>query len=114
VRLAIDDFGTEYSSLAYLSRFPVTSLKIDKSFVDTLVEDDTPDATLVAAIVAMAKALGVSTIAEGVETPAQLRRLIDLGCDSVQGFLYSRPVRAELLPQVAKSLETPGLQSALV
>ena len=106
VHLAIDDFGTEYSSLAYLRRFPVTSLKIDKSFVDTLGEEDSSDATLVAAIVAMSKALGISTIAEGVETPSQLDRLLDLGCDCVQGFLYSRPVHADLLPEVAASLHT--------
>ena len=68
VRLAIDDFGTEYSSLAYLKRFPVTSLKIDRSFVDTLEDDDSSDATLIAAVVAMAHALGITTIAEGVET----------------------------------------------
>jgi diguanylate cyclase (GGDEF)-like protein len=110
VRLAIDDFGTEYSSLAYLKRFPVTTLKIDKSFVDSLVHPDSSDASLVAAVVAMARALGVATIAEGVETPLQSRRLIELGCDSVQGYLYSRPVRAEKLPEVVSSLWTQGLQ----
>jgi len=104
VKLAIDDFGTEYSSLAYLKRFPVTSLKIDKSFVDSLDENDSSDATLVAAVVAMAHALGITAIAEGVETPTQARRLVDLGCDSVQGYLYSRPVRAERLPHVVEAL----------
>ncbi|HXQ90305.1 MAG TPA: EAL domain-containing protein [Acidimicrobiales bacterium] len=104
VRLAIDDFGTEYSSLAYLKRFPVTSLKIDRSFVDTLEDDDSSDATLIAAVVAMAHALGITTIAEGVETTSQAHRLMDLGCDALQGFLYSRPVRAEGLPYVVNSL----------
>ncbi|HVA02862.1 MAG TPA: EAL domain-containing protein [Acidimicrobiales bacterium] len=104
VRLAIDDFGTEYSSLAYLKRFPVTSLKIDKSFVDTLEDDDSSDATLIAAVVAMAHALGITTIAEGVETTSQAHRLMDLGCDALQGYLYSRPVRAEGLPYVVNSL----------
>jgi sensor c-di-GMP phosphodiesterase-like protein len=69
--MAIDDFGSEYSSLAYLKRFPATILKIDKSFVDGLVEPDSPDATLIATIVAMARALGITTVAEGVETQAQ-------------------------------------------
>jgi EAL domain-containing protein (putative c-di-GMP-specific phosphodiesterase class I) len=104
VRLAIDDFGTEYSSLAYLKRFPVTSLKIDRSFVDTLEDDDSSDATLIAAVVAMAHALGITTIAEGVETTAQAHRLMDLGCDALQGYLYSRPVRADGLPYVVNSL----------
>jgi len=104
VRLAIDDFGTEYSSLAYLKRFPVTSLKIDRSFVDTLEDEDSSDATLIAAVVAMAHALGITTIAEGVETTSQAHRLMDLGCDALQGFLYSRPVRAEGLPYVVNSL----------
>jgi diguanylate cyclase (GGDEF)-like protein len=104
VRLAIDDFGTEYSSLAYLKRFPVTSLKIDRSFVDTLEDEDSSDATLIAAVVAMAHALGITTIAEGVETTSQAHRLMELGCDALQGFLYSRPVRAEGLPYVVNSL----------
>jgi diguanylate cyclase (GGDEF)-like protein len=104
VRLAIDDFGTEYSSLAYLKRFPVTSLKIDRSFVDTLEDEDSSDATLIAAVVAMAHALGITTIAEGVETTSQAHRLMELGCDALQGFLYSRPVRAEGLPYVVNSM----------
>ena len=107
VQIAIDDFGSEYSSLAYLRRFPVTILKIDKSFVDTLEQDDSPDATLIATIVAMAEALGITTVAEGVESEAQAARLRDLGCDAVQGFLYSRPVGAERLPEIVASL---GLQ----
>ena len=94
MRLAIDDFGSEYSSLAYLKRFPATILKIDKSFVDSLGDDDSADATLIATIVAMARALGITTVAEGVETQAQATRLHELGCDEVQGFLYSRPVGA--------------------
>jgi len=110
ILLAIDDFGTEYSSLAYLKRFPVTSLKIDKSFVDSLAEEDSSDATLVAAVVAMAHALGVTTIAEGVESPTQAERLVELGCDAVQGFLYSRPVRTERVAAVVEALwEHSGL-----
>ena len=108
VRLAIDDFGTEYSSLAYLKRFPVTSLKIDKSFVASLDDDDSSDATLIAAVVAMSHALGIATIAEGVETPSQAQRLVELGCDAVQGYLFSRPVRAEQLPYVVNTLWKQG------
>jgi diguanylate cyclase (GGDEF)-like protein len=104
VRIAIDDFGTEYSSLAYLKRFPVTSLKIDRSFVDSLEEPDSADATLIAAVVAMAHALGISTIAEGVETPRQAQRLVELGCDAVQGYFFSRPVKPDALPHVITTL----------
>jgi EAL domain-containing protein (putative c-di-GMP-specific phosphodiesterase class I) len=104
VRLALDDFGTEYSSLASLQRFPVDNLKIDRSFITSLDADDSADATLVAAIVAMARALGVSTIAEGVETQKQATHLVELGCDAVQGYLYSRPVRAKQIPYLVGSL----------
>ena len=104
VCLAIDDFGSEYSSLAYLRRFPVTMLKIDKSFVGTLSQADSPDATLIKTIVAMADALDIATVAEGVEQDAQAERLMELGCDTVQGFLYSRPVGAARLPEVVASL----------
>jgi len=104
VRIAIDDFGSEYSSLAHLRRFPVTMLKIDKSFVDTLARDDSPDATLIAAIVAMAQALGIATVAEGVEHEAQVARLKQIGCDAVQGYLYSRPVGSDRLPEVVASI----------
>ncbi|HUC37907.1 MAG TPA: EAL domain-containing protein [Acidimicrobiales bacterium] len=114
IRLAIDDFGTEYSSLAYLKRFPVTSLKIDKAFVDSLVIEDSSDSSLIAAIVAMSRALGIGTVAEGVETSTQSKRLIELGCDSVQGYLYSRPVRADRLPEVVGSLWRKGLEPVAV
>ena len=114
VSIAIDDFGAEYSSLAYLKRFPVNVLKIDKSFVDSLVKDDSPDATLIATIVAMARALGIGTVAEGVETAAQAERLTALGCDAIQGFLYSRPVGATRLPSVVASFATQRLELAEV
>lgn len=110
VRIAIDDFGCEYSSLAYVKRFPVTDLKIDKSFVDSLDAEDSPDATLVATIVAMARAFGMTTVAEGVETPSQAARLTELGCDKLQGYLYSRPVGSDRLPDVVASLGAPRLQ----
>ena len=89
--MALDDFGAEYSSLAYLKRLPVTMLKIDKSFVGSLLQEDTADASLIAAVVAMAKSLGITTVAEGVESSLQAHRLVRLGVDAVQGYLFSRP-----------------------
>jgi diguanylate cyclase (GGDEF)-like protein len=109
VIIAIDDFGSEYSSLAYLKRFPATMLKIDKSFVNSLSQPDSSDATLIATVVAMGRALDITTVAEGVETSMQATRLLELGCDQVQGFLYSRPVRADRLPEVVSSLRTQRL-----
>jgi diguanylate cyclase (GGDEF)-like protein/PAS domain S-box-containing protein len=94
IYLSIDDFGTGYSSLAQLKRFPVDSLKIDRSFVQGL-PDDSDDAAITSAVVAMAHSLRLRTVAEGVETAAQLDYLRELGCDEMQGYLYSRPIPAE-------------------
>jgi diguanylate cyclase len=113
VRVAIDDFGLEYSSLAYLKRFPVSILKIDKTFIDGVAEEDSVDATLVASVVAMAGAFSMTTVAEGVETLAQATRLRELGCDAVQGHFYSRPVGAEELPGVVSSLGNQRLHLVL-
>jgi diguanylate cyclase (GGDEF)-like protein/PAS domain S-box-containing protein len=94
VGLAIDDFGTGYSSLAQLKRFPVKILKIDKSFVDGLGAFENDEA-IVAAIVQLSKALGLVVLAEGVERPVQLQRVTELGCDLYQGYLMSRPTKAD-------------------
>jgi EAL domain-containing protein (putative c-di-GMP-specific phosphodiesterase class I) len=110
VQIAIDDFGSEYSSLAHLKRFPATILKIDQSFVGNVADPDSPDTTLVATIVAMARGLGIGTVAEGVESSAQSERLIELGCDAAQGYLYSRPVGPDRLPDVVAALGTHRLQ----
>jgi diguanylate cyclase (GGDEF)-like protein/PAS domain S-box-containing protein len=90
VRLSIDDFGTGYSSLSYLKRFPVDAVKIDKSFVDGLASGPV-DREIVQAVIRLATAVGMQTIAEGVETTAQCDQLRLLGCTLLQGFLLSRP-----------------------
>lgn len=112
VRLAIDDFGTGYSSLAYLKRFPVHVVKIDRSFVEGLKHEDSSDESLVAAIVAMAGALKMTTVGEGIETAAQERRLIALGCDAGQGYLYCRPVPAAAVPQVLREAAATGASTS--
>jgi diguanylate cyclase (GGDEF)-like protein/PAS domain S-box-containing protein len=93
VGIAIDDFGTGYSGLAYLKRLPIDTVKIDQSFVRDLTVDP-DDAAIVTAIVAMAKSLGVDTVAEGVETEEQLAQLTALGCHRAQGYLLAKPMNA--------------------
>ena len=96
VHVSIDDFGTGYSSLSYLKRFPVSALKIDRSFVDGLGHDN-EDTSIVEAIVTLAHALGLTAIAEGLEHPSQLEALRVIGCDYAQGFLLGRPLPADVL-----------------
>lgn len=98
VSLEIDDFGTGYSSFSYLKRFPMDTLKIDKSFVSGLVEGG-KDAAIVRAIGNVAHTLGLRAIAEGEETREQLEQLKEIGCDQAQGYLFSRPLdRVAVVP----------------
>ncbi|MFN8075108.1 MAG: EAL domain-containing protein [Kineosporiaceae bacterium] len=96
VQLALDDFGTGYSSLVHLRRFPVDVLKIDRQFVSGL-DGGAVDDAIVAAVTAMAHALGMVTVAEGIETPEQLAELVRLGCDEGQGYLLARPLAPAVL-----------------
>jgi EAL domain-containing protein (putative c-di-GMP-specific phosphodiesterase class I) len=113
VRIAIDDFGTGYSSLSYLRSFPVDVLKIDKSFSDN-VAVDVEGESFVRAILHLAQVLRVTTVAEGIEQPAQADRLRELGCDQAQGFYFGRPA-PEAVVRIAPSRSlaaTPILEAS--
>jgi EAL domain-containing protein (putative c-di-GMP-specific phosphodiesterase class I) len=104
IGIAIDDFGTGYSSLSYLRRFPVTSVKIDRSFINELTTSH--DSGLVKSIIHIAEALGLSTIAEGVETNDQLDLLAAIDCRLAQGFYLGRPQPREHIDELL--MRTPG------
>jgi diguanylate cyclase (GGDEF)-like protein/PAS domain S-box-containing protein len=115
VRIALDDFGTGYSSFSHLKRFPIDTLKIDRSFVHGLVTD-AADASIVSAMIGMGKGLGIRAVAEGVESQDQLALLRKLGCLEGQGYYFTRPVSARdlapLLRRDARKIHSPGNQAA--
>ena len=102
VRLAIDDFGTGYSSLAHLKRFPIDTLKVDRSFIRE-VANDAEDRAIAEAIIAMGKTLSLTVVAEGVETPEQQAFLSDRHCDEMQGYHFSTPVAAQDFAELLRS-----------
>lgn len=109
LHLSLGDFGTGHSSLSYLQRLPFTSLKINRSFVANLTGPDAVSVAIVTALVNLAHALGQVVIAEGVETPEQLHRVIELGCDLVQGFWLSYPLSASELERTVLDRAEPAL-----
>ncbi|HEU5273340.1 MAG TPA: PAS-domain containing protein [Xanthobacteraceae bacterium] len=108
VRFAMDDFGTGYSSLSYLRNFPLDKIKIDRSFVSDLTGEET-SASIVRAIIGLARSLDMTTVAEGVETEEQLAALRAAGCSEIQGFLLSPPLR---LPQLLRMIAAPARRAA--
>ena len=108
VAISIDDFGTGYSSLSYLKKFPINTLKIDRSFVIT-IDSDPDDAAIVEAIIALASTLNLTVIAEGVETHGQLKTLNRFHCDIIQGFYFSKAVSAEEVTEMMQHPLNPAL-----
>lgn len=105
IELAVDDFGTGYSSLSYLKRLPIDKLKIDKSFVDG-VPNDEEDVSIARAIIALAYSLKLSVIAEGVESREQKEFLIKNGCSHIQGYYYSKPISADEMEEILNNRDT--------
>jgi len=111
LNIVLDDFGTGYSSLTYLSRLPIDVLKLDRSFVARLGTDDgAAAAAIITAVVHMSQTLGLSVVAEGVETSDQVDRLADLGCVVAQGYHFARPMAATAFGDLLKGV--PGVADA--
>ena len=104
IRFSMDDFGTGFSSLSYLRRLPIDTLKIDKSFIDSVVTD-CPTRTIAETIIEMGKKLGFHTIAEGVEDEVQFDILRDIGCDNIQGYYMGRPMVSEKIEKLLAERE---------
>jgi diguanylate cyclase (GGDEF)-like protein len=101
VEIAVDDFGTGYSSLAYIARLPIQDLKIDRSFVVGMTQND-DSLTIVKSVISLAHSLRLNVVAEGVETEEQATLLLELGCDEMQGYLVSKPVAPEQVPELLR------------
>ena len=108
VVLAIDDFGTGYSSLSYLMHFTFDYIKIDRRFIHDMMHNK-DHAVLTSAIVTMAKSLKLGVVAEGVETPEQLEKVREMGCDEIQGFYFSQAVEASLFGDVISGINDSAL-----
>ena len=108
IRVALDDFGTGFSSLSYLRSFPFDKIKIDRAFIRD-VDTNKDSAVIVGAVVTIARSLGMTTVAEGVETQEQLAKVRDQGCTKVQGYLFSRPRSAQEVPALIETLRIEGL-----
>jgi len=112
VRIALDDFGTGFSSISHLARFPIDVLKIDRSFVSKIGEDEQVE-TLVSALIAMARRLSLTVVAEGVETEGQAAFVTDEGCDLLQGYVLARPLEVEAAAELlAGELATRSAEPA--
>jgi EAL domain-containing protein (putative c-di-GMP-specific phosphodiesterase class I) len=104
IGIAFDDFGTGYASLSYLTRYPLTRIKIDRSFIQQIGAQSAPeDTAIVRSIIVMGRNLGLEVIAEGVETTTQADFLKAEGCNELQGYLFSKPIRAEAFEQLLQS-----------
>jgi EAL domain-containing protein (putative c-di-GMP-specific phosphodiesterase class I) len=108
LRISIDDFGTGYSSLSYLKRLPFDTVKIDISFISGII-DDPSDVAVVQAVVAFAKCIGFTVVAEGVETASQAKRLQEMNCDRAQGFYFARPLTAH---EALRTIMRPAVRRA--
>src|SRR5258708_8113835 len=110
VRLEIDDFGTGYSSLSRLQRFPVDTLKIDRSFISRM-DTDVESREIVRIILMLAHGLDLKVVAEGVETTVQANMLKEMGCELAQGYLYSKPVPSETIEQLLRNAQADRIQA---
>jgi EAL domain-containing protein (putative c-di-GMP-specific phosphodiesterase class I) len=111
VRIALDDFGTGYSGLYHLRDLEIDAIKIDRSFVTHMLERG-DDSKIVEAVVGLGNAMGLTTIAEGVETPDVIERLLELGCESGQGFYFGKPMPAKATGEAIRKLGA-GLTSRI-